>query len=63
MGHAYPPMFFGIRDDAGRLQVVANFNNDIGDYWEWSDQGWYPIDLSNEGYKLGVNYVIYAMTH
>jgi len=42
MGHAYPPMFFGIRDDAGRLQVVANFNNDIGDYWEWSDQGWYP---------------------
>ncbi len=39
MGHAYPPMFFGIRDDAGRLQVVANFNNDIGDYWEWSDQG------------------------
>ncbi len=63
MGHAYPPMFFGIRDDAGRLQVVANFNNDIGDYWEWSDQGWYPIDLSNEGYKLGVNYVIYALTH
>jgi len=63
MGHGGPPMFLGIRDDSGRLLVVANFNNDIGDYWEWSDQGWYPIDLSNEGYKLGVNYVIYAMTH
>lgn len=63
MGHAYPPLFYGIRDDAGRLQVVANFNNDVGDYWEWSDQGWYPIDLSNEGYKLGVNYMIYAFTH
>lgn len=63
MGHGGPPIFLGIRDDSGRLQVVANFNNDIGDYWEWSDQGWYPIDLSNEGYKLGVNYVIYGMTH
>jgi len=45
------------------LEPEANFNNDIGDYWEWSDQGWYPLDLSNEGYKLGVNYIIYAMTH
>ena len=36
-----------------RLIVVANFNNDIGDYWEWSDHGYYPIELSNEGYKFG----------
>jgi hypothetical protein len=63
MGHGGPPIFLGIRDERGRLQIVANFNNDIGDYWEWSDQGWYPIDLSNEGYKLGVNYIIYALTH
>ena len=55
--------FWGIRDDAGRLQVVANFNNDIGEYWEWSEHGYYPIELSNEGYKLGVNYIIYALTH
>jgi hypothetical protein len=57
------PEFWGIRDDAGRVQVIANFNNDIGEYWEWSDQGYYPIELSNEGYKLGVNYIIYALTH
>ncbi len=31
--------------------------------WEWSDMGWTPIDLSNEAYKLGVNYIIYALTH
>ena len=59
----YTPQFLGIRDDEGRVQVVANFNNDIGEYWEWSDQGFYPIELSNDGYKLGVNYIVYALTH
>ena len=57
------PKFYGLFDTQDRLQGVANFNNDVGDYWEWSDQGWCPIDLSNEGYKLGVNYVLYVFTH
>ena len=58
------PLFLGLHendDPTGRLMVVANFNNDIGDYWEYSDLGYFPIDLSNEAYKFGVNYVIYAM--
>lgn len=57
------PVFYGISDESGRLQVVVNFNNDIGDYWEWSGESFYPIHLSNEAYKFGVNYVVYAMTH
>ncbi len=60
----YRPVFLGLHendDPDGRLMVIANFNNDIGDYWEYSDRGYYPIDLSNEAYKFGVNYVIYAM--
>lgn len=57
------PSFHGMKDDEGRLRVVANYNNDIGDYWEWSEAGFYPIDLSNEGYKFGINYVIYGMLH
>ncbi len=54
---------FQDNDPAKRLMVIVNYNNDIGDYWEYSDTGWYPIDLSNEAYKLGINYVIYALTH
>ena len=46
-----------------RLLVIVNYNQDISEYWEWSDTGFVPIDLSNEAYKLGVNYVMYAMTH
>jgi len=60
------PSYMGIFEDNDpekRLVVIANYNNDIGEYWEFSDVGYYPIDLSNEAYKLGVNYVIYAMTH
>ncbi len=57
------PTFYGLSDPQGRLQVVANFNNDIGDYWEWSDAALVPVGLSNEAYKFGVNYVIYALTH
>ena len=60
------PTYWGIFEDNDpekRLMVIANYNNDIGEYWEFSDVGYYPIDLSNEAYKLGVNYVIYAMTH
>ena len=60
------PQYLGIFEDndpAKRLMVVANYNNDLGDYWEFSDAGWLPIDLTNEAYKFGVNYIIYAMTH
>lgn len=69
MSHPY----FGIKsefwgayednDPTKRLVMIANFNNDIGDYMEFSDQGLLPIPLTNEAYKLAVNYVVYALTH
>ncbi len=58
--------FWGVYEDndpSKRLLLVANYNNDIGEYWEFSGTGFLPIDLSNEAYKLGVNYLIYSMTH
>ena len=61
-----PAAFYGMsenNDPRKPLQIIANYNNDVSQYWEWSDTGFAPIDLSNEAYKLGVNYVIYSMTH
>jgi Domain of unknown function (DUF4159) len=62
----HPSEFYGVFEDndpSKRLMVIVNYNNDIGDYWEYSDMGYFPIELSNEAYKLGVNYLMYAMTH
>jgi hypothetical protein len=60
------PSYYGIfehNDPARRLMVVANFDNDVPEYWEWSGEGLFPFDASNEAYKLGVNYMIYGLTH
>ncbi|MCC7417965.1 MAG: DUF4159 domain-containing protein [Acidobacteria bacterium] len=61
-----PPIFRAIFEDNDprkRIMVMINYNTDISEYWEFSDTGFLPIDESNEAYKIGVNYVIYGMTH
>jgi len=58
--------YYGIFEDndpGGRLMAIAGLNQDLGEYWEYSDTGFVPIDLSNEAYKFGVNYFIYGLTH
>jgi hypothetical protein len=58
--------FYGLyldNDKEKRMIAIANPNVDLGEHWEYSDTGWFPIDLSNEAYKVGVNIVVYAMTH
>ena len=55
----------GIQDDHGRLMVLATHNTDVADSWE--REGEWPreyFDLfSPRGYAIGVNVVLYAMTH
>ncbi|HDZ08095.1 DUF4159 domain-containing protein [Pseudohongiella sp.] len=59
----YPPSVHAILDDAGRVMVVASFNSDMGDGWEHTFHEYYPTSMSNEAYRLGINYLIYAYTH
>jgi hypothetical protein len=58
-----PPMWKGILDDHGRLMVVMNFNMDMGDSWEHADDPDYPQAMTALGYRFGINYIMYAMTH
>ena len=57
------PQFLGIEDKHGRLMMIINYNNDVSDYWQWSNDPFQPIEDTNSAYKFGVNYVFYALTH
>jgi hypothetical protein len=63
--YGLPSEFWGLyenNDRSQRLLAVINYNNDISEYWEWSDEGFFPVAATNEAYKLGVNYLVYALT-
>ena len=53
----------GIYDDHNRLMVAMTFNSDVGDSWEWADNPRYPEKYSALGIRIGVNYVLYDLTH
>ena len=57
------PYWRGIYDDHNRLMVAICFNQDYGDAWEWADEPRYPERMTSFAYRLGVNYIIYGMTH
>ncbi len=54
---------FQDNDPSKRLMAIINFNTDVSNYWEFADTGYTPISESNEAYQLGVNYVVYGLTH
>ena len=52
-----PPSFLAMfenNDPSGRMIALANWNNDLGDYWEWSAEGLYGSDPTNDAYRLGI---------
>ncbi|MGH7555896.1 MAG: DUF4159 domain-containing protein [Longimicrobiales bacterium] len=57
------PHALGILDEKGRVMVVINWNTDIGDAWEWAEQPFYPLKYSTFAYQMGVNFIVYAMSH
>jgi hypothetical protein len=59
------PTYYAIFEDndpSKRVMVIANHNNDVAEYWEFAGEGLFPVDSSNEAYKLGINYMMYGLT-
>ncbi|MFK7992702.1 MAG: DUF4159 domain-containing protein [Granulosicoccus sp.] len=57
------PRWRGVLDDDGRVMAIINWNMDLGDAWEHADMEEYSALYTATAYRLGVNYVIYGMTH
>jgi hypothetical protein len=59
----YPTAVHGVFDDDGRLMMAVNFNTDLGDGWEHTFDEFYPTRYCNAAYKIGINTIIYALSH
>ena len=59
------PHFMGYHDGNGRLMAVFCMNNDICDGWEREGENHEFFELFSErvSYPLGINIVMYALTH
>ena len=55
--------WMGVMDDKNRVMIAISFNSDIGDAWEWADGPQYPEKMAGLAIRIGVNYVVYSMTH
>ena len=59
----YVAKWRAIRDDRGRVMVAICHNMHLGDAWEWADSPEYPERFASLAFRVGINYVIYGMTH
>jgi hypothetical protein len=57
------PRWRAVIDEKGRVLVAICFNMDLGDAWEFTDAPEYPEAFASMAHRMGVNYVVYAMTH
>lgn len=56
-------VLFEDNDPNGRVMVLANHNSDLAEYWEYAAQGYFPVDPTNDAFRLGINYLMYGVTH
>lgn len=60
------PQFWALFEDNDpkkRMLVIANYMNDISEFWEFSERGIYIVQDTNLAYKFGVNEFVYGLTH
>jgi hypothetical protein len=59
----YVPKWRAIRDDKGRVMVAICHNMHLGDAWEWADDPRYPENFASMAFRVGLDYIMYGMTH
>ena len=59
----YVPKWRAIRDDKGRVMVAICHNMHLGDAWEWADTAEYPEKFASMAFRVGLDYIMYGLTH
>jgi uncharacterized protein DUF4159 len=57
------PHWRAVLDENDNVRIAMCFNMDLGDAWEFADSPEYPEKYASLAYKVGVNYIMYALTH
>jgi hypothetical protein len=55
--------YYGLQDAEGRLAIAAGHNNDLANFWDWYDEARMPLEPAADAFRLGVNFVVWSMTH
>ncbi len=55
--------YFAMSDSGGALAIAAGHNNDLANFWDWYDEARYPLEPAADAFRLGINFVIWSMTH
>jgi len=56
-------VYYGMLNEHGEIAIVACYNNDLANFWDRIDQGSYPLRPSTDAFRMGINYLVYSMTH
>jgi hypothetical protein len=56
-------VYYGMFNEAGDVVMVAGHNNDLMNFWDWFDEPGTPIVPATDAFRLGVNYMVYTLTH
>jgi hypothetical protein len=57
------PIYWALVNSAGEVAVVACHNNDLANFWEWYGNPQYPLKPATDAFRMGVNYLVHALTH
>jgi hypothetical protein len=55
--------YYSLDDAEGRLAIAAGHNNDLANFWDWYDEARMPLEPAADAFRLGVNFVVWSMTH
>lgn len=56
-------VYWALVNDQGEVAVVACLNNDLANFWEWYGNPRYPLAPATEAFRMGVNFIMHALTH